>query len=266
MNTAINREKINSSEGRNGGSSNAALIINADDWGRDRENTDRIHDCVRRGTVSSVSAMVFMEDSERAAETAREKDIDAGLHLNFTTTFSGENCPRPLREHQRKVAEYLRNYFARIIYHPGLTRSFEYVIAAQRDEFQRLYGKAPERLDGHFHMHLCANVLFGKLLPPDTIVRRNFSFARGEKGSINRGYRRVLDYLLARRHRIVDFFFALSPLEPLERLQRIFALGRQFVVELETHPVEPKEFRFLMSEEVLAQAGTLQIARKFDLG
>ena len=35
-----------------------------------------------------VSAMVFMEDSERAASIARADAIDAGLHLNFTTAFS----------------------------------------------------------------------------------------------------------------------------------------------------------------------------------
>src|ERR1700758_5164513 len=44
------------------------LIINADDWGRDHETTQRILECTLRGTVSSASAMVFMEDSERAAE------------------------------------------------------------------------------------------------------------------------------------------------------------------------------------------------------
>jgi len=44
------------------------LIINADDWGCDRGATDRTLDCIMRGTVSSVSAMVFMADSERSAE------------------------------------------------------------------------------------------------------------------------------------------------------------------------------------------------------
>src|SRR6266480_4217678 len=64
------------------------LIVNADDWGRDAETTARIAECVVPGGVSSVSAMVFMADSERAADTARERGIDAGLHVNFTTPFS----------------------------------------------------------------------------------------------------------------------------------------------------------------------------------
>src|SRR5713226_8748086 len=43
------------------------LIINADDWGQDHETTERISDCIVCRSVSSASAMVFMEDSERAA-------------------------------------------------------------------------------------------------------------------------------------------------------------------------------------------------------
>src|SRR5579863_5715924 len=60
------------------------LIINADDWGVNREATDRTLDCVLRKTVSSASAMVFMEDSERAAQLALEAGVDTGLHLNLT--------------------------------------------------------------------------------------------------------------------------------------------------------------------------------------
>ena len=61
-------------------SQSGALVINADDWGRDRDTTDHTLECIRAGSVSSVSAMVFMEDSEGAAARAREQGIDAGLH------------------------------------------------------------------------------------------------------------------------------------------------------------------------------------------
>ena len=83
------------------------LIVNADDWGRDGETTDRIFECMQRNAVSSVSAMVFMADSERAAVLARENGVDAGLHLNFTMPFSAPNCPGRLLEHQRRVGAYL---------------------------------------------------------------------------------------------------------------------------------------------------------------
>jgi hypothetical protein len=240
------------------------LILNADDWGRDTETTDRMFECVLHGSVSSVSAMVFMEDSERAAAIARERGIDAGLHLNFTTRLSAPNCPSRLAEHQQAIATYLmRRRFNRMVFHPGLMRSFEYVVKAQIDEFRRLYGAPPDRIDGHHHMHLCANVLFGRLLPPGTLVRRNFSFQPGEKSLVNRLYRKAVDHGLARRHRLVDFLFSLTPLEPKGRLERIRSLARQFVVEVETHPVKVDEYRFLKGDEVVRWSENVPIAPRF---
>jgi len=189
------------------------LIINADDWGRTAEITDRIFECALVGTVSSASAMVFMEDSARAAALARERGVDVGLHLNFTTPFSAPDCPPRLVEHQQRLHRYLRsNRLAQVVYHPGLAGSFKYVVAAQLEEFRRLYGAEPDRIDGHHHMHLCANVFLGELMPAGTLVRRNFSFAPGEKSWINRFYRKSLDRRLKRRHRLVsDLSFWMMP-------------------------------------------------------
>jgi chitin disaccharide deacetylase len=253
------------SVGPSGGSChNGMLIINADDWGRDRKTTDKISECIARGTVSTVSAMVFMQDSERAAGLALQRGIDAGLHLNFTTPFSTQACSPELIERQRELATYLLRYrLAQVILHPRLIRSFEYVVAKQLDEFRRLYGAEPNRIDGHHHMHLCANVLLGNLLPAGTIVRRNFSFQSGEKGWVNRFYRRAVDRRLARRHHVVDYLFSLQPLEPPSRLQRIFSVARQSVVELETHPINLEEFRFLTEGEILRRLGNLPIAARF---
>ncbi len=250
------------SEGTNGkAAAGGALIINADDWGRDPETTDRIVDCIARGTVSSVSAMVFMEDSERAAAIARDRNVDAGLHLNLTSEFSAPNLQGQLVECQRRVSKYLRRRrLNQVVYHPGLAGSFEYLVAAQVHEYKRLYGTAAERIDGHHHMHLCANVVFGGLMPAGTITRRNFSFRPGEKGFVNRKYRQFVDRTLARRHRLSDFFFALAPLEPSDRLQQIFSLSRRFVVEVETHLVAQDEYRFLTGDEFLRMAGDLPLA------
>ncbi len=242
------------------------IIINADDWGRDRVTTDRSLDCLLRGAVSSVSAMVFMQDSQRASELACQHGVDAGLHLNLTTPFSSPQCPPRLAEHQGRLARFLTsNRLAQVVYHPGLAGSFEYVVKAQLEEFGRLYGPAA-RVDGHHHMHLCANVLFQKLLPEGTIVRRNFSFAPGEKSAINRFYRNWQDRSLARRHSIADFFFSLPPLEPRSRLQHFFDLAnRFFYVELETHPAIPEEYDFLRGREFPICAGKVRVARGYRL-
>lgn len=240
------------------------LIINADDWGRDHQTTEPIRQCIARGTVSSVSAMVFMEDSERAAALARERGIDAGLHLNLSAPFTGSNCPTKLLERQGQVAKFLlRHPMARIVFHPGLASSFEYAVAAQIEEFTRLYGFAPQRIDGHHHLHLCANVVFGRLLPAGTIARRNFTFPSGEKSFINRWYRRAMDRSLARNHSFVDFLFNLAPLEPADRLRRIVALARKHLVEVETHPINQEEFGFLMGGQIFDLVRDVPIASRF---
>jgi predicted glycoside hydrolase/deacetylase ChbG (UPF0249 family) len=242
--------------------SHGFLIINADDWGWDRPTTDRTLECWTAGAISSVSAMVFMEDSERAAALARERGIEVGLHLNFTAPFSGGGNPAGIAKHQQQITRHLmRHRLAQIIFHPGLRRSFEYVVTAQLDEFHRLYGAPPDRIDGHHHMHLCANVLMQKLLLSGTIVRRSFSLQRGEKSLANQLYRNLVDRCLARRHRLRDYFFSLPPLEPASRLGRIFALAGQYAVEVETHPINPEEHRYLAGGEIFRQIGDVRVAR-----
>lgn len=225
------------------------LIVNADDWGRDQATTDRTLECVLRGGVSAASAMMFMEDSERSTELAREHNLDIGLHLNLTEPFATVGVrDSKLKEHHRKVIAYLRRHrLAQIAYNPVLSDSFEFVVARQLEEFERLYGAPPCRVDGHHHMHLSANVLWSKLIPPGVRVRRNFSFLKSEKGKLNRMYRNFVDRALERRHVITDYFFSLPPLQPKSRLDRIFSLALSNTVEVETHPINAPEYQFLMS-------------------
>lgn len=225
------------------------LIVNADDWGRDSHTTRCILDCVKRKAVSAVSAMVFMDDSQRGAALAREHAVDAGLHLNLTEAFTGP-CSSTLAEHQRKLAAYLRRpRLSYAVFNPTLTDSFEYVVAAQLEEFHRLFGMPPARVDGHHHAHLCANVLLKRLLPSGTLVRRSFSFEPGQR-VLNRTYRRIVDRILKRRYRTVDGLFSLAPTSAPERLERIRSLAVSGVIEVETHPTQADEYAFLMGEDV----------------
>jgi len=244
-----------------GSSRTGVLIINADDWGLDRETTDRIFECAVRRRISSVSAMVFMEDSERAADIGREAGIDAGLHVNLSTPFSAKNCSARLMERQREIIGWIQRYhFSRALFHPGLRRQFEYVVIAQLEEFQRRYGVPATRIDGHHHMHLCPNVVLTGLLPAGVRVRRNFSFRPGEKSALNRLYRSIVDRILARRHVLTDFFFSLPPIQPEGRLQHIVSLARTGLVEVETHPAVMEEYKFLMGEAMISWTKNVNMA------
>jgi hypothetical protein len=152
-----------------------------------------------------------------------------------------------------------------VIFHPGLANSFEYVVRMQFEEYERLYGAPANRVDGHHHMHLCTNLAMHALLPDDVIVRRNLSFGPGEKGYLNRFYRRWQDLRLARRHRLADFFFDLRQLEPRERLAGIVGLARRFNVEVETHPIRDEEYQFLVHGEFMRLAGDVPVSRGYIL-
>jgi hypothetical protein len=73
----------------------------------------------------------------------------------------------------------------------------------------------------------------------------------------------VVDGALRRRHRLADCLFALPPLAPLSRLQQILLLARDYLVEIETHPVNPEEYRFLAGGEIFRCAGDLPVASSY---
>ena len=227
------------------------MIVNADDWGRSQAETEAALRCYQESRITSATAMVFMEDSARAADLGREAGIDIGLHLNLNQCFSGE-APAKLREcHDRVVRFLTSNKYALIFYHPLLRDQFRYVYNAQAEEFQRLYGRLPPHLDGHQHMHLCSNMLLDGVIPAGQKIRRSFSFGPGQKGAINRAYRHLVDLRLKRKYHVTDFFFALSQHLGKENLQPICQLAVKSNVEVMTHPIVPAERDFLLSDEYL---------------
>jgi chitin disaccharide deacetylase len=236
------------------------LIINADDFGRSAAETNAAISCYTAGRITSLSAMVFMGDSERAAELAKEIQPDVGLHLNFTERFSGPMVPATLASYQDKLAGFLtRNRYSQVIYNPLLRKEFSYSYEAQFDEFTRLFGNPPSRIDGHHHMHLCANLLLSNLIPHGMKVRRNFSFWPGEKSWFNRAYRSFVDRWLARRYELTDYFFDLTQSIREEKIDRAMALAKSNKVELMTHPILELESEYLMSHQFQAMLQRLNV-------
>jgi predicted glycoside hydrolase/deacetylase ChbG (UPF0249 family) len=225
------------------------LIINADDWGRSVAETDAALGCYKRERITSVSAMVFMEDSERAAELAKENELDVGLHLNFTDNFTTNQYPQTLGNYHSEIVRFLRGHkYSQLLYNPFLRKGFAYSYEAQVEEFARLYTKPPSHIDGHHHMHLCANVLLSNTIPAGAKLRRNFSFWPGEKSVLNRTYRWLVDRWLARRYCLPDYFFDLTQCIEEKKLDRVAALAKSSDVELMTHPIVNKEEAYLMSD------------------
>src|SRR5579864_3158503 len=112
------------------------IIVNADDFGRSRGETDVALRCYKRGRITSTTAMVFMSDSSRAAELAQDSSIDVGLHLNLSQPFTGQVQSSLLQEYHGRVVRFITlSKYSLIVYNPALRREFRYVYQAQADEF-----------------------------------------------------------------------------------------------------------------------------------
>lgn len=223
------------------------LIINADDLGRTEASTANILSCYGTGRITSASAMVYMRDSRRAAEAAVTVGLPTGLHLNLDLPFDGPGIgPRLAKGHSRVRKHLTRVKWAEVIYNPFLKKDFEYVFMSQFEEFIRLFGTEPEHIDGHHHRHLCANMLLDAIIPAGMHLRRNLTFEKGEKGGINRLYRKLADRWLARRYGCADAFFSIEPLQNEPRLVNILARACSAHVELMVHPERAEQFNYLM--------------------
>jgi predicted glycoside hydrolase/deacetylase ChbG (UPF0249 family) len=226
------------------------LIINADDWGRSAAETDAALACFTRNRITSVTAMVFMADSERAAGIALQHGIPVGLHLNFTEPFTGPGADGDLLSEHRRLAKSLtRTRHSILALNPFLRRSFCSVFQRQLDEFTRLYKRPPTHFDGHQHFHLCSNMLLAAPIPRGQKIRRTFTFTVTEKGLVNWLYRRALDRWVVKRYRTTDCFFALSQRLNKARLSAVMRLALEANVELMTHPVVAAEQDLLMGPE-----------------
>ena len=236
------------------------MIINADDWGGWDKATDAALACHIKGRITSVTAMVFMDDSARAAALAREHGVDAGLHLNLDAGFTGKVPGGQFSQSHERVVGFLKKHkFAAVLYNPFLRRDFYRTYQAQFEEFVRLYGKPPSHVDGHHHQHLCANMLLGRMIQPGQKVRRSFSFWPGEKSLLNRMYRRLVDRWLARKYQLTDYFFSLERCLKAKQLDRVAGLAREAKVELMAHPEKSAEYDFLMSEDYLNLVRGIQV-------
>jgi len=245
------------------------LIITADDWGHDREATDAIHECFRAGAVTSVSAMVHMSDSLRAAEVAATGGEPVGLHLNLTEPFTDPGCPEPVRTRQAAIAGYLAGPTWRMWgLNARMFRTVEACIAEQLETFRRLYGREPAHVDGHEHVHQALGVMLARSWPGGVKMRPSFTFMRGEKSLPNRLTRMFVNRVMRARFRTPRYFFSIRDMHPAlggEGLERKLALADEHAVEVMTHPAIPDERALLLGDDWAACVSGRRVGAYADL-
>lgn len=145
-------------------------LIVADDFGLCPQGDSVIVSLLRRGAISGTSVLVGGRDKDPAfadlRELRREGRVQVGLHFNLTLSF-GEPQARPVG---RLLALSLARRLDREVARDALKRQF--------DQFLAAFGRPPDFLDGHQHVHVfpvvreaAADVLSRESLPEDFWVR-----------------------------------------------------------------------------------------------
>ena len=100
-------------------------------------------------------------------------------------------------------------------------------------------------------MHLCSNVLFGRVIPNGERVRRSFTFVKGDRHIVNRLFRRGVDAVVKRRYITTDMFFAAPPSGEPNSLRQKAELAKNHNVELMVHLSSQRELEYLMQHDFI---------------
>lgn len=146
-----------------------AISICADDYGVDPAVDRAIVDLAGRGRLSATSILVDARIEPDSIAALQPLDIDVGLHLNFTEVLgdlpTGAVMPLGqliLRSHARWLSrQWVRSNIER-----------------QLGRFESLFGRSPDYVDGHLHIHQLPIIrdellaaLSARELPPGFWVR-----------------------------------------------------------------------------------------------
>ncbi len=242
------------------------LIINADDFGLNEKATNNIHNCFLNGRITTATAMVFMQDSERAASIALTNKYEIGLHVNFTELFTSANVvPTEKNRQIRLIGFFASNKYNRVLYNPFISNDVKLCFQAQLEEFMRLYGKLPSHIDGHHHIHLSTNMIIDKVIPSKFRIRRGVSFEGEERSAINRAYRNMVNKLIQKRHLCVDKFYVDEKQLLESGIQHIVTKSKSCNVELSSHPEESECYDFLMGDDFFRLIASTRLGRYSDL-
>ena len=120
------------------------VAICADDFGVNQAVNDAIVDLAAQGRLSATSVLVDGEAVQSANILIGPLDLDIGLHLNLTDAIG-----------QLKVAD-VKPLIGLILQAHARQLNYQWVragIERQFDRFEGLFGKVPDYVDGHLHVH-----------------------------------------------------------------------------------------------------------------
>lgn len=138
------------------------ICLCADDYGISPGVNIAIRDLVVRGRLTAASALVIAPSFHRSEAIAlnalncRAPRVSIGLHVGLTAPFRPlSGVFKPLKEGAfMSLSATVRHAVLRRFDQEGLAIE----IASQVDAFSRMFGRAPDFIDGHQHVHLLPQI------------------------------------------------------------------------------------------------------------
>ncbi len=123
------------------------IILCADDYGLNPNISQGIRQLVAMQRLSAVSCMVNVADLALQAQQllALQAEIDIGLHFNLT---EGQFVAHGNKSMPSLMSLLLRSQFRLLS-----AESIEQELNAQLDKFEQAFGRLPDFIDGHQHVH-----------------------------------------------------------------------------------------------------------------
>lgn len=229
------------------------IIVNADDYGFDRNRTEAIRECFRRGLLSTTTAMVNMPYCAMAIEQARADGIfnKIGLHLNLTfgspMTEAIRRCPNFCGLDGRFNGVFHRSMWCRLHLTSQEKNAVRDEVRAQMEQY-RGFGLPLMHLDSHHHSHTDPSI--ARIALPiaremgfkSVRISRNLPHNMGLGKRIYKGYiNRMIDRLgFSRTEYFANISTAQSELSTLSDAQSL---------EVMVHPLYLKNERMDLNRE-----------------
>lgn len=120
------------------------LAICADDFGMDPAVDDAIVELARQGRLTATSVLTDAVAPRDAIDRIAAQPIDLGLHLNLTQVLGSLSSKDVLPLGQLMVRSHLR-LLPEVWIRDHIER--------QLDHFEAWFGRSPDYVDGHLHIH-----------------------------------------------------------------------------------------------------------------
>ncbi|WP_454673049.1 ChbG/HpnK family deacetylase [Achromobacter pestifer] len=119
------------------------IVVCGDDFGMNADIDEGMIALAGMGRLSAVSGLSLGPTFARNASRLAAHDIDIGLHVNFSESLGGDAAPMPSLR-----ALILRAYAGQL--NPAW---IDAQLNRQFDAFESTFGRAPDYVDGHQHVH-----------------------------------------------------------------------------------------------------------------